>query len=107
MVSLPLVCFFSRMRNLLGLGNIKREDIPKRIVEGVANLLRTSDFLKVSDNGILVLVSPCFMIILFDIFALLIPKDKGSVEEQNSPSQKRCLNKFTEEPLRLHRLSTA
>ncbi|KAL1199379.1 La protein 2 [Cardamine amara subsp. amara] len=52
MVSLALVCSFSRMRNLLGLGNnIKREDIPKRIVEGVAHLLRTSDFLKVSDNG--------------------------------------------------------
>ncbi|XP_024006234.1 la protein 2 isoform X2 [Eutrema salsugineum] len=52
LVSLPLVCSFSRMRNLLGLGNIRREDIPKRIVEGVANLLRTSDFLKVSANGL-------------------------------------------------------
>jgi len=39
------------MRNLLGLGNINREDIPPRIVEEVANLLRTSDFLKVSNNG--------------------------------------------------------
>ncbi|KAF8117922.1 hypothetical protein N665_0008s0260 [Sinapis alba] len=51
LVSLPLVCSFSRMRNLLGLGNTKREDIPTRIVEDVANLLRTSEFLKVSDNG--------------------------------------------------------
>lgn len=51
LVSLPLVCSFSRMRNLLGLGNINREDIPPRIVEEVANLLRTSDFLKVSNNG--------------------------------------------------------
>ncbi|CAH8378887.1 unnamed protein product [Eruca vesicaria subsp. sativa] len=51
LVSLPLVCSFSRMRNLLGLGNTKREDIPESIVEEVANLLRSSDFLKVSDNG--------------------------------------------------------
>ncbi|KAF3524265.1 hypothetical protein F2Q69_00049829 [Brassica cretica] len=51
LVSLPLVCSFSRMRNLLGLGNTKREDIPERIVEEVANLLRASEFLKVSDNG--------------------------------------------------------
>ncbi|XP_018446451.2 la protein 2 [Raphanus sativus] len=51
LVSLPLVCSFSRMRNLLGLGNTKREDIPTSLVEEVANLLRASDFLKVSDNG--------------------------------------------------------
>lgn len=50
-VSLPLVCSFSRMRNLLGLGNINREDIPPSIVAQVATLLRTSDFLKVSNNG--------------------------------------------------------
>ncbi|KAG2252608.1 hypothetical protein Bca4012_039080 [Brassica carinata] len=52
LVSLSLVCSFSRMRNLLGLGNnTKRDDIPTRIVEEVANLLRASEFLKVSDNG--------------------------------------------------------
>ncbi|XP_010473016.1 PREDICTED: la protein 2-like isoform X2 [Camelina sativa] len=53
LVSLRLVCSFSRMRNLLGLGNnIKREDIPLRILEDVATLLRTSHFLKVSNNGL-------------------------------------------------------
>ncbi|CAL9241417.1 unnamed protein product [Arabidopsis halleri] len=51
LVSLPLVCSFSRVRNLLGLGNINREDFPPSIVDQVANLLRTSDFLKVSNNG--------------------------------------------------------
>ncbi|CAA7025794.1 unnamed protein product [Microthlaspi erraticum] len=51
LVSLALVCSFSRMRNLLGLGNMRREDIPARIVEGVANVLRTCHFLKVSDDG--------------------------------------------------------
>uniref|UniRef100_A0A1J3EWW1 La protein 2 n=2 Tax=Noccaea caerulescens TaxID=107243 RepID=A0A1J3EWW1_NOCCA len=51
LVSLALVCSFSRMRNLLGLGNMRRGDIPARIVDGVANLLRTSHFLKVSDDG--------------------------------------------------------
>lgn len=44
------------MRNLLGLSNTKREDIPERIVEEVANLLRASEFLKVSDNGIILLL---------------------------------------------------
>ncbi|KFK42392.1 hypothetical protein AALP_AA2G250100 [Arabis alpina] len=51
LVSLPLVCSFSRMRNLLGLGNAKRDDIPVALVQGLANLLRSSTFLKVSCNG--------------------------------------------------------
>lgn len=37
--------------------------------------------------------------ILYD----MISKGKGSVEEQNSVSWTRCLNKYTEEPLQ-HRL---
>ncbi|GLU14506.1 hypothetical protein SLE2022_310710 [Rubroshorea leprosula] len=51
MVSLALLCTFSRMRNYLGLGRMKRDEIPERILDGVAEILRKSDFLKVSDDG--------------------------------------------------------
>ncbi|GKV16259.1 hypothetical protein SLEP1_g26927 [Rubroshorea leprosula] len=51
MVSLALLCTFSRMRNYLGLGRMKRDEIPERILDGVAEILRKSNFLKVSDDG--------------------------------------------------------
>lgn len=50
-MSLALLCTFSRMRNHLGLGRMKRDEIPERILDGVAEILRKSDFLKVSDDG--------------------------------------------------------
>ncbi|KAJ7951765.1 La protein 1 [Quillaja saponaria] len=51
-VSLALICSFSRMRNYLGLrNNVKRGDVPDHIIKGVAEILRSSDFLKVSDDG--------------------------------------------------------
>lgn len=49
MVSLQLVCSFSRMRILL---DISRGKVPTYIVVEVADILRTSDFLKVSDDGL-------------------------------------------------------
>ncbi|OMO66698.1 hypothetical protein COLO4_30423 [Corchorus olitorius] len=51
MVNLDIICSFSRMRNYLGLGRAKKDDIPKAILKGVAEILRKSDFLKVSDDG--------------------------------------------------------
>ncbi|XP_030491775.2 la protein 1 [Cannabis sativa] len=52
LVSLALICTFSRMRSLLGLSrNTKRDDVPDRIVKSVAKILRNSNCLKVSDDG--------------------------------------------------------
>ncbi|XVF26760.1 hypothetical protein REPUB_Repub14bG0046200 [Reevesia pubescens] len=51
MVKLDLICSFSRMRNYLGLGKIRRGDISEVIIKGVAEILRKSDFLKISDDG--------------------------------------------------------
>ncbi|CAK9165144.1 unnamed protein product [Ilex paraguariensis] len=51
MVSLALICSFSRMRNHLVLGEVKPEDVAEDRVKAVAETLRTSSFLKVSENG--------------------------------------------------------
>ncbi|CAA3028521.1 la 1, partial [Olea europaea subsp. europaea] len=50
-VSLALICSFSRMRGHLGLGDAKPEDVSEDTVKAVAETLRTSTFLKVSDDG--------------------------------------------------------
>ncbi|KAJ0770437.1 putative lupus La protein [Helianthus annuus] len=52
MVSLALICSFSRMRGHLGLGDIKAEDVSDDTVEAVAQTLKTnSTTLKISDDG--------------------------------------------------------
>ncbi|CAK9166112.1 unnamed protein product [Ilex paraguariensis] len=51
MVSLALICSFSRMRNHLDLGDTKPEDVSADTVKAVAETLRTSSFLKVSEDG--------------------------------------------------------
>lgn len=51
MVSLALICSFSRMRSHLGLGDAKPEDICVDTVEAVAETLRASSALKVSEDG--------------------------------------------------------
>ncbi|MFS8002676.1 putative lupus La protein [Helianthus anomalus] len=52
MVSLALICSFSRMRGHLGLGDIKPEDVSDDTVEAVAQTLKTnSTTLKISDDG--------------------------------------------------------
>ncbi|CAM8917215.1 unnamed protein product [Rhodiola kirilowii] len=51
LVNLDVVCSFSRMRSCLGLGNLKARDVPDRIVNGVAEILRKSDVLKLSLDG--------------------------------------------------------
>ncbi|KAM7490368.1 hypothetical protein LguiA_033289 [Lonicera macranthoides] len=51
MVSLALICSFSRMRTHLGLGDAKPEDVPEDTVMAVAETLRTSSFLKISEDG--------------------------------------------------------
>ncbi|KAM0046784.1 putative lupus La protein [Helianthus debilis subsp. tardiflorus] len=52
MVSLALICSFSRMRGHLGLGDIKSEDVSDDTVEAVAQTLKTnSTTLKISDDG--------------------------------------------------------
>ncbi|KAM0933663.1 putative lupus La protein [Dioscorea sansibarensis] len=51
LVSLALICSFTRMRNHLGLGNVKPEEVPEETVQAVAATLRKSAALKVSEDG--------------------------------------------------------
>ncbi|CDP16159.1 unnamed protein product [Coffea canephora] len=51
MVSLALICSFSRMRTHLGIGDATPEDVSDDTVHSVAETLRTSSFLKVSEDG--------------------------------------------------------
>ncbi|XP_039142545.1 la protein 1-like [Dioscorea cayenensis subsp. rotundata] len=51
LVSLALICSFARMRNHLGLGNVKPEEVPEETVQAVAETLRKSVALKVSEDG--------------------------------------------------------
>ncbi|XP_024963499.1 la protein 1 isoform X2 [Cynara cardunculus var. scolymus] len=51
MVSLSLICSFSRMRGHLGLGEIKAEDVSEDTVEAVAETLKKSTTLKISEDG--------------------------------------------------------
>lgn len=50
-VSLGLICSFSRMRSHLGLGEAKPDDISVDTVAAVAETLRTSSVLKISEDG--------------------------------------------------------
>jgi hypothetical protein len=51
-VSLPLICSFSRMRSHLGLeGDVKPETVPEEMVRAVADVLRGSTALLVSEDG--------------------------------------------------------
>ncbi|KAF8034617.1 hypothetical protein BT93_C0811 [Corymbia citriodora subsp. variegata] len=51
LVSLALICSFTRMRSHLGLENLKPEDIPEETVKAVADVLRKSNLLKISEDG--------------------------------------------------------
>ncbi|KAL3498409.1 hypothetical protein ACH5RR_041141 [Cinchona calisaya] len=51
MVSLALLCSFSRMRAHLGIGDATPEDVSNDTVQAVAETLRISSFLKVSEDG--------------------------------------------------------
>ncbi|CAL1400283.1 unnamed protein product [Linum trigynum] len=52
MVSLALICSFSRLRGYLGLGKtMTKDEIPDKVLNSVAEILRGSEFLKVSDDG--------------------------------------------------------
>ncbi|OUZ99970.1 RNA recognition motif domain [Macleaya cordata] len=52
LLSLALICSFSRMRSHLGLGgDVKPEDISEETVKAVAETLKKSTFLKVSEDG--------------------------------------------------------
>ncbi|XP_073050878.1 la protein 1-like isoform X1 [Primulina eburnea] len=51
MVSLSLIISFSRMRGHLGLGEVKPEDVADDTIMAVVETLRTSTFLKVSEDG--------------------------------------------------------
>ncbi|KAJ4958879.1 hypothetical protein NE237_025990 [Protea cynaroides] len=51
MVSLALICSFSRMRSHLGLVDAKPEDVSENVVKAVAEVLRKSASLKVSEDG--------------------------------------------------------
>ncbi|KAL7166308.1 hypothetical protein ACSBR2_037062 [Camellia fascicularis] len=51
MVSLALICSFSRMRSHLNLGISKPEEVSDDTVKAVADTLKNSAFLKVSEDG--------------------------------------------------------
>ncbi|GLT25433.1 hypothetical protein SLA2020_005620 [Shorea laevis] len=51
MVSLALICSFSKMRDYLKLGAVKPEEVSEDTVKAVAETLRTSSSLKVSEDG--------------------------------------------------------
>lgn len=51
MISLALVCSFSRMRFLLGLGAVKQEEVREETLAAVGEALKKSSFLKVSEDG--------------------------------------------------------
>ncbi|XP_068647776.1 la protein 1 [Aristolochia californica] len=51
LVSLALICSFTRMRNHLGLGSVKPDEVPEETVAAVADTLRKSSSLKVSEDG--------------------------------------------------------
>lgn len=48
---MALICSFSRMRSHLGLGDVKEEDVSEDTVKAVAETLRSSSFLKISEDG--------------------------------------------------------
>ncbi|KAG7545326.1 La-type HTH domain [Arabidopsis suecica] len=51
LVSLALICSFSKMRGYLKLGDSKGDDIPEDTIKAVAATLRTSSALKISEDG--------------------------------------------------------
>ncbi|KAM3687761.1 hypothetical protein ACB098_10G101500 [Castanea mollissima] len=51
LVDLALICSFSRMRGHLNLGNMKPDEVPEDTVKAVAETLKTSTFLKLSEDG--------------------------------------------------------
>ncbi|CAH8326488.1 unnamed protein product [Eruca vesicaria subsp. sativa] len=51
LVSLALICSFSKMRGYLKLGDSKGDEIPEDTIKAVADTLRTSSALKVSEDG--------------------------------------------------------
>ncbi|XVE53714.1 hypothetical protein DITRI_Ditri03aG0024700 [Diplodiscus trichospermus] len=51
LVSLALICSFPKMRGYLNLMPVKEEEVPEVTVKAVAETLRTSSVLKVSEDG--------------------------------------------------------
>ncbi|KAJ4708033.1 La protein [Melia azedarach] len=51
MVSLALICSFKKMKDHLNLANVKPEDIPEDTLEAVAETLKKSTSLKLSEDG--------------------------------------------------------
>ncbi|XP_078439275.1 la protein 1 [Wolffia australiana] len=51
LVSLSLICSFTRMRGHLGLDAVKPEEVPEKVVLSVADTLRKSSHLKISEDG--------------------------------------------------------
>ncbi|KAM1224579.1 la protein 1-like [Malus sylvestris] len=51
LVSLALICSFSRMRNHLNLGDVKPDSVPEATIKAVAETLRLSATLKLSEDG--------------------------------------------------------
>lgn len=63
-VSLALICSFTRMRNHLKLGDVKPDSVPEDRVKAVAETLRKSTTLKLSEDGEFFLASHCYFSII-------------------------------------------
>lgn len=50
-MDLALICSFTRMRGHLNLENVKPDDVPEDTVKAVAETLKKSSSLKVSEDG--------------------------------------------------------
>lgn len=72
-VSLALICSFTRMRNHLNLGDVKQDDVSEDTVKAVAETLRKSTLLKVSEDG------ECFWSLIF-LYLLLVAR---KMQERN------------------------
>ncbi|XP_058113998.1 la protein 1-like [Magnolia sinica] len=51
LMSLALICTYTRMRSLLGFDRIKPDEIPEQTLSAVAEILKKSSFLRLSEDG--------------------------------------------------------
>lgn len=70
-ISLALICSFTRMRKHLNLGDVKPDEVPEDTVKAVAETLRKSTSLKISEDGELLWTMLLFMSLDKSVFILV------------------------------------
>ena len=73
-VDLALICSFSRMRGHLNLGNMKPDEVPEDTVKAVAETLKTSTCLKLSEDGEFFIFYFLFSRLLLFLYSILVSK---------------------------------